>query len=409
MGVMTAAKPAEPHGFKPVVSPVAVASPASSPAAPAPASPLKHKSDGKFFPASENSPSPRRTDAEASSAFWVPKLRKLEQAPVPVRLVTYNIHGWRDTFHADNLQGIIDAVNELQPDVLTLQEVLHPYCPPSDEGEREAYFARVKKGEGNGFDPSPYMAPPSGEAPEAYLDRLARACGLPHVSFGEAMGDGYFGTFGYGNAVLSRFPVVAEEHHVVAPSPQRKKEARRIEAEDRCFSAVTLQVATGKEFTFCVTHLDQLSDPLRQEQVEAILGHAASLPQHVFAGDFNVFRKADCSDAYWRLILDDADSKGWPHPPEDSDALRKLEGAGYADAFYLSQNHVARSPPPPPPGPTPLGGDLDHPGPTCWVTKPLLRIDYVFLSPGAAVSVGQHQRHMGEASDHFAVLAELEV
>eukprot|EP00282_Hemiselmis_andersenii_P011464 CAMPEP_0114137418 /NCGR_PEP_ID=MMETSP0043_2-20121206/15765_1 /TAXON_ID=464988 /ORGANISM="Hemiselmis andersenii, Strain CCMP644" /LENGTH=404 /DNA_ID=CAMNT_0001231293 /DNA_START=341 /DNA_END=1555 /DNA_ORIENTATION=+ len=404
MGVMTAAASLDREAPKQSPAPLAVA---CSAGAAAPASPLKHKSSDKFFAPTEHSPSPRGVDAEASSAFWVPKLRKLGQGPVPVRLVTYNIHGWRDTFHADNLQGIIDAVNELQPDVLTLQEVLHPYCPPADEAERQAYFDRVKSGKGNGFDPSSYMAPPAGEAPKAYLHRLAEACGLPHVSFGEAMKDGYFGTFGYGNAVLSRFPVVSEEHHVIAPSPQRKKEQRRIEAEDRCFSAVTLQVAAGKEFTFCVTHLDQLSDPLRQEQVGAILDKAALLPPHVFAGDFNVFRKSDCSDKNWKMILDDADSKGWPHPPEDSDALKSLERAGYADAFYQSTNHVSRSPPPA--GPAPLGGDLDHPGPTCWVTKPLLRIDYVFLSPGAVVTVGQHQRHLGEASDHFAVVAELEL
>jgi len=401
MGGTTAATSPERTGPKPCVTTVDVAPPAAS-------SPLKHKGADKFFSPVEHSPSPRGVDAEASSAFWVPKLRKLGQQPVPVRLVTYNIHGWRDTFHADNLQGVIDAVNDLKPDVLALQEVLHPYCPPPGEAEAEAYFARVKSGKGDGFDPSGYMSAQDGQdAPEPYLQRLADACGLPHVSFGQAMSDGYFGSFGYGNAVLSRFPITAEQHLVITPSAERRKEPRRIQAEDRCFSAVTLNVSPGRDFTFCVTHLDQLSDPLRKEQVAAIVEAAQRLPPHVFAGDFNVFRKSDCSEANWRAVLDDADSKGWPHPPEDSEALRSLEAAGYADAFYQSKNHVSRSPPPP--GPAPLGGDLDHPGPTCWVTKPLLRIDYVFISPGAGVSVGQHQRHMGEASDHFAVVAELEL
>mmetsp|Transcript_31307 Transcript_31307/g.61139 ORF Transcript_31307/g.61139 Transcript_31307/m.61139 type:complete len:404 (-) Transcript_31307:145-1356(-) len=362
--------------------------------------------------AADQSPSPRAVDVESSSAFWAPKHKrgKTSSEPVPIRLVTYNIHGWRDTFHKDNFDGVVDAINDLKPDVLTLQEVLHPYAPPTDEAEAEAYFALVKSGKGNGFDASSYMSPPSPTpAPEAYLDRLAAACGLPHVSFGKAMSDGYFGTFGYGNAVLSRFPIADEEHHVIKPSDLHRKQERRIEAEDRCFSAVTLRVAAGKEFTFCVTHLDQLSDPLRKEQVGAIMQLAGQLPPHVFAGDFNVFRKADCSPENWRLILDDADSKGWPHPPEDSEALKDLEGAGYSDAFYRSANHTSRSPPPP--GPTPLGDDQDYPGPTCWVTKPLLRIDYVFISPMAAgsVTVGQHQRHMGDASDHFAVVAELEI
>jgi hypothetical protein len=52
---------------------------------------------------------------------------------------------------------------------------------------------------------------------------------------------------------------------------------RRIEAEDRCFSAVTLAPADpatpgrggGGAITVCVTHLDQLSDELRLDQVNS--------------------------------------------------------------------------------------------------------------------------------------------
>ncbi len=38
-----------------------------------------------------------------------------------------------------------------------------------------------------------------------YLYELAKTLGMPYVSFGCATEDGYFGTFGYGNALLSRF------------------------------------------------------------------------------------------------------------------------------------------------------------------------------------------------------------
>jgi hypothetical protein len=34
---------------------------------------------------------------------------------------------------------------------------------------------------------------------------------------------------------------------------------RRIEAEDRCVSVVTLQLPLNKPFVVCMTHLDQVS------------------------------------------------------------------------------------------------------------------------------------------------------
>ena len=71
----------------------------------------------------------------------------------------------------------------------------------------------------------------------------------------------------------------------------------------------------------------------------------------------------------------------------------------------------------------------DFPGPTCWVTKPLLRIDYAFLSPGLAACLAAGRRGAGphsgpacgrtgvrrygrvfdDASDHFPVVIDLDV
>ena len=70
-----------------------------------------------------------------------------------------------------------------------------------------------------------------------------------------------------------------------------------------------------------------------------MLARTASLGPHVLCGDFNVFQRADCSPAQWAAILADAASKGWPAPPEATAALDALLGAGYRDAFYLSDNH----------------------------------------------------------------------
>ena len=46
----------------------------------------------------------------------------------------------------------------------------------------------------------------SGATATGIRDELAAALGMPHVSFGRATADGYFGRYGYGYAVLIRRP-----------------------------------------------------------------------------------------------------------------------------------------------------------------------------------------------------------
>eukprot|EP00286_Rhodomonas_abbreviata_P026964 CAMPEP_0181298152 /NCGR_PEP_ID=MMETSP1101-20121128/5630_1 /TAXON_ID=46948 /ORGANISM="Rhodomonas abbreviata, Strain Caron Lab Isolate" /LENGTH=419 /DNA_ID=CAMNT_0023403155 /DNA_START=151 /DNA_END=1410 /DNA_ORIENTATION=- len=321
---------------------------------------------------------------------------------IQMRVVSYNIHGWRDTVHKDNFEELVASLRTMNADVVALQEVLHPYRPPSDAEEAEAYFERVKAGKGNGFK-GEYLKDSS---EKSYLEALAEALGLPHVSFGKAVDDGYFGEFGYGNAIISRFPVVAESHTVVKPDA-RHQAGRRIEAEDRCFSVVTLQSGPESTHTFCVTHLDQLSDELRLEQVQRMLPLAEAAGPHVLCGDFNVFQRADCSEEQWQAILDDATGKGWSAPPETTAAIQEVLGRGYRDCFYLSDNHVKGS------ASSSLAvegmaEDSATPGATCWVVKPLLRIDYTFLSRGLdSALVRQYQRLLHTASDHFPILIDL--
>lgn len=199
--------------------------------------------------------------------------------------------------------------------------------------------------------------------------------------------------------------MLSEKHTVVVPDAKHQA-GRRIEAEDRCVSLVTLDLARrgGAPLTLAATHLDQLSDELRLEQVQALTAFCADAGPHVLVGDFNVFQKADCSPAQWAAILADADSKGWPHPPERSAALDALLGASkYRDCFYAADNH-REGHADPALALTRGAKDAEFPGATCWVTKPLLRIDYALLSPelaAANVAVAQYQRVLDEASDHF--------
>lgn len=48
------------------------------------------------------------------------------ESEVPLRVVTYNIHGWRDTDHVDNLERIISLLSEVNADVVVLQVLARP-------------------------------------------------------------------------------------------------------------------------------------------------------------------------------------------------------------------------------------------------------------------------------------------
>eukprot|EP00960_Hanusia_phi_P037656 753049-Hanusia_phi.AAC.2 len=318
----------------------------------------------------------------------------------PARLVSYNIHGWRDTRHNDNFDRLISVLKKINPDVIALQEVLHPYRPPSDPEEAKEYFELVKSGKGNGF-----VAKTKDEK-LPYLEALARALNLPFISFGQATDDGYFGKFGYGNAIVSKFPIVDESHFVVKPHP-RHQAGRRIEAEDRCFSAVKVELEQNMFCTFCVTHLDQLSEELRVEQVAEMMSSMQDIGPHILCGDFNAFQRSDCSEEQWNKILDDAKSKGWTPPPETTQAVSDMQTRGYVDCFYQSLNHVEETFDPEK-AVEGMTKDTKFPGPTCWVEKPLLRIDYVWLSKGLqSTQVLQYQRVMDDASDHYPVFVDL--
>jgi endonuclease/exonuclease/phosphatase family metal-dependent hydrolase len=213
------------------------------------------------------------------------------------RIVTFNIHGWRDAMHEDNFYRLVGLLQSLQPDVLCLNEVLHPFVPPAAD---DPYWEAVRERRGHSYPPPPGSRPD--EAHElCYLRRLSEALGLPHWSFGAASGADdepapfkrcYFAQYPFGNAILSRHEL-ADVRHVLMPvappdltlgeqvPPQRAGSpvvrcccARA--AADRCFvcAAAWLQPRTDVDLEYrqlttarvllpgghclgvCVTHLD---------------------------------------------------------------------------------------------------------------------------------------------------------
>lgn len=330
-----------------------------------------HASDGFL-----HAPTPLEDDSAYSTESSSPRDHD------PIRLMQWNIHGWRDTHHNDNFEDVVSYIKRASPDILVLNEVLHPYSAPP---EAESYLELVRTGNGNG-----YIAPSVAE-PDSYLARLSEATGLVHYIFGQAVSDGYFGRFGYGNAILSRFELRDSRHIVLKADSFEYDGARRIEAEDRCVSSAIVHIPCPlRVFT---THLDQLDERLRTQQASDVISNMVGEPGSILVGDLNTYQASDYSTEAWSRICEMWAQKSWGVPPQRSTTLEAFCEAGLVDCHYLSRKD-----------------GQNHPRPTCWTIEPLFRIDYALFDEYALKEwcVVKCDCDMQiDSSDHFPLLVDL--
>ena len=100
-----------------------------------------------------------------------------------MRIVTYNIHGWRTADNRPNLTGVGDVLEHMGPDIIGLNEV---------------YYPRVVEG-----------------SDKPALEALAERLGM-HFVFGAALrwpAQDDMPEDAYGNALLSRWPIIANAAH----------------------------------------------------------------------------------------------------------------------------------------------------------------------------------------------------
>mgnify|MGYP002083465773 FL=1 len=237
--------------------------------------------------------------------------------PLRLRVLTYNIH------HGEGVDGVLDlpriarVIDSVEPDIVALQEV--------DQKTRRA-----------------------GEVDQpAELAQLTKR----NVVFG---GNFRFQGGEYGNAVLSRLPIVRHENHLL-PSFGGGEQRGVLEVEIR----LPDQAGT---LAFLATHLDfRPGDRERLESVRAITALVADSPDGpaLVAGDLNAL--------------------------PDSTALRAFEAAHWTRA---NKEILPTSP----------------------VVNPRRQIDYVLYRPGNRWRVAE-VRVLDEAvaSDHRPVLAVLEL
>jgi len=237
------------------------------------------------------------------------------ESPARVAVLTYNIYHGEDANGGSNLDAVAGIIKSLEPDLVALQEV-------------DNKTARAK-----GLD---------------LTAELSRRTGM-HGIFGKAMD--YDGG-GYGEAVLSRYPVIETKNN---PLPHSAK------AEPRAALEIHIELPGGMKMAFAGTHLDHQRDQSnRMMQAKRImeLYENYDLPI-VLAGDLNA---APGSDPINLL------SRQWS---------------------YAAQ---------------------DNPQPTFPSVKPVRKIDYIMYKPKSRWKVVE-VRVIDEkvASDHCPVFVVLEL
>ncbi len=270
-----------------------------------------------------------------------------------MRVVTYNIHGWRTGDGRPNLNQVADVLRATQADIIGLNEV---------------YYPRVVEG-----------------AEQPALAALAQRLGM-HFLFGPCLRwpvQDELPADAYGNALLARQPIAAGAAHLLTPVEGK---------EQRGLLEGRIALPDGGAFTVYVTHLDHTDEDVRLTQLRAVRTWTVrdrNRP-HLVMGDFNAL-------SAWDL---DAHDAGAHDPPpataqrsQESRVIDQMEKAGYVDAYRLHGE----------PGAQTFIPSANAP----------LRIDYIFAAQPLAAGVRSctvWQEPVGqEASDHRPVLAEIDL
>ncbi|MBW7990963.1 MAG: hypothetical protein FVQ84_13235 [Planctomycetes bacterium] len=235
--------------------------------------------------------------------------------PCRISVLTYNIYHGADANGNSNLDAVAGIINSLGPDLVALQEV-------------DNKTTRAK-----GLD---------------LTSELSQRTGMKGI-FGKAMD--YAGG-GYGEAVLTRHPIIYTKNNLLPHTPN---------AEPRAALEIQIELPSGEKVVFVGTHLDHVRDPTnRMNQSNRIkeLYQDYDLPI-ILSGDLNA---APGSDPINLL------SEQW---------------------FYAAQ---------------------DDPQPTSPSVRPRRKIDYIMYKPKDRWKVIE-VRVIDEkvASDHCPVFAVLEL
>lgn len=285
-----------------------------------------------------------------------------------MKLITYNIHGWRTAGRdpaktKPNLEQISRLLAEIKPDIVGLNEVFYP---------------RVVEGD-------------SRPALEALASRLDM-----HYVFGPCLrwpAQNDMPADAYGNAILSRWPIIASAaHHLVA---RNEKEKAILEPkEQRGLLEARILLPNNQTFTVYSTHLDHTDEEVRSIQLRALRTWTIrdrSRP-HIVMGDFNAINSWDFADRPedYAELAQHPKGSNLTNGDKGPIVVAQMEKAGYLDSYTR----------------------FGQPGQDSFLlARDSIRIDYIFASKALADSVTAceiwREAAGEEASDHRPVVAEI--
>lgn len=282
--------------------------------------------------------------------------------PRMIRILTYNIHGWRTTDGRPNLNTIADLLAATEADIIGLNEV---------------YYPRVVTG-----DTRPAL--------EAVAARLGM-----HFVFGPCLrwpAQNNMPADAYGNALLSRWPIIASAAHHLTPKEEDQQQLLA-QKEQRGLLEGRILLPNQETFTVYVTHLDHTDEAARSLQFRVArqwLGRDRNRP-HLLIGDFNAITPWD-----------------FAHRPADYETLTRHEKGGNLNGHGKGPSLIAQVEKA---GYVDLYQRFSQPGGQSYIpTEIAIRIDYLFasqaLAPNAQSCTIWQEPTGAEASDHRPVLAE---
>jgi endonuclease/exonuclease/phosphatase family metal-dependent hydrolase len=268
-----------------------------------------------------------------------------------VRVLTYNIHGWRDAHGQIDVARLARVIQASQADIVGLNEVFHPLTRPGE------------------------IRP--------VLDLLAEALGMK-AAFGVALTPqfAFAPLASYGNALLTRYPLMAHAGHHLTPIEGH---------EQRGLLEARVLLPDGRiPFSVYVTHLDHLSEAARVRQLAAVFQWTLRDRDrpHLLLGDFNALAPGDFAADPAALAALRATADFGRLAEQGMEVVPRLLRRGYVDA------------------------QAGETAPTFPADHPSMRIDYIWLSDALAPALRWSRRWTTDetavASDHLPVLAEID-
>lgn len=268
-----------------------------------------------------------------------------------MRVLTYNIHGWRDAYDRYDVARLVRIIRASQAGIVALNEVFHPLITPGEN--------------------------------RPLLDLLADTLGMEYA-FGVALTPqfAFAPMASYGNALLTRYPLLAHAGHHLTPIDGH---------EQRGLLEARILLPDGRvPFSVYVTHLDHRSESVRLQQLAAVFQWTVrdrNRP-HLLMGDFNTLAPGDyaANPADLDALRERTDLERLV--AEGMDVVPRLTRRGYVDA------------------------QAGSPAPTFPASEPAARIDYIWLSAPLAPALRWCKAWTTDetsvASDHLPVLAELD-